>query len=212
MENFLTKVEKALTLPNFDWKAAQTKMGIGGRVMDRPRGMSGQGRRGAVVLLLYPHDGQVMIVYTLRPKSLRTHSGQISFPGGKIDAGETASEAAVREVWEELGIEADEIQLIGRLSKLYIPPSDFYVEPFVGWCEKRPDFRPNPAEVAAIIEVPLNQLLDPATRQTEKRRFPAFDNAERDVPYFAIEDYKIWGATALMTGEFLERWKNILSD
>lgn len=207
MDDFVEKVERALTLPDFDWRAAQTKMGIGGRVMGRPRGMRGEGRRSAVVMLFYPHEDEVMIVYTLRPKSLRTHSGQISFPGGRIDTGETASEAAVREVWEELGITADEMNLIGRLSKLYIPPSDFFVEPFVGWCAERPNFRPNPAEVATIIEVPLNQLLDPATRKTEKRRFPAFDNQERDVPYFAIDDHKIWGATALMTGEFLERWK-----
>ncbi len=207
MENFVEKVEKALTLPDFDWKAAQTKMGIGGRISGRPRGMKGDGRRGAVVLLLYPHNGQAMIVYTLRPKSLRTHSGQISFPGGKIDAGETAREAALREIWEELGITADEITLLGRLSKLYIPPSDFYVEPFVGWCVKRPDFQPNPAEVAALIEVPLSQLLDPNTRKTEKRIFSTYDNVERDVPYFGINGYKIWGATALMTGEFVERWR-----
>jgi 8-oxo-dGTP pyrophosphatase MutT (NUDIX family) len=209
VENFVERVEKALSLPNFDWRAAQTKMGIGGRVMGRPREMEGEGRRSAVMLLLYPHDGQVMVVYTLRPKSLRTHSGQISFPGGRIDDGETASEAALREVWEELGIKPTDIQLIGSLAKLYIPPSDFFVEPFVGWCAARPDFRPNPSEVAALIEVSLDKLLDPTTRQIEKRRFPVFDNAERDVPFFAVDEYKIWGATALMTGEFLERWKQV---
>ena len=210
--NYLSRIHRALTLPNFDWRAAQVKMGIGGRVMDRPKDLPGNGRRSAIMMLLYPRDGELNVAYTLRPTSMRDHSGQVSFPGGKIERDETAREAALRELHEELCVSADALQIVGELSRLYIPPSDFYVRPFVGWAASRPNFIPDPTEVAALIEAPLAQLIDPTTRRTEKRRFPTFGNIEREVPYFAVGGHKIWGATALMTGEFLERWKSVGSE
>ena len=206
VEKFIEKLEQALTLPNFDWRAAQERMGIGGRVYGRPSHLPGEGRRGAVMMLFYPKDSVPTVAYTLRPKSLRDHSGQVSFPGGKIDGDETPREAALREIDEELAVKSEDVQIIGRLSKLYIPPSDFHVDPFVGWCDVRPNFRPNPSEVAQLIEAPLPLLLDPATTQRERREFRG---REFDVPYFAVGGQKIWGATALMTGEFLVRWQTM---
>lgn len=184
-------------------------MGMAGRLVDRPPTMAGDARVGAVMMLLYPVDDALHIVYTKRPDSLRDHSGQISFPGGRKDEGETLGEAALRELWEEVGVSAETITVLGSLTPLYILPSDFMVHPFVAYANVRPNFIPNPAEVATLIEAPLPTLLDPATRREEEWTFKQFNNRKMTVPFFHVDEHKIWGATAIMTGEFLARWRTL---
>ena len=157
-------------------------------------------RRAGVLVLLYPRGGELCLVLTRRTESLDSHRGQISFPGGGLHAGESPRQAALREAEEELGVSAAMLDLLGELSPIYIPPSDFCVYPLVAFAAKRPDFVPNPREVAEVIEAPVSHLLDPATRCEET--WPWLDTS-RCVPFYAIGEHKVWGATAMVLCELL---------
>jgi 8-oxo-dGTP pyrophosphatase MutT (NUDIX family) len=186
---------------------AQGQMTPAGRSRRRPAALSGEGRIGAVLLLLYGFNGELFLVLTKRRDDLSSHAGQVSFPGGRQEPDEPLTETALRETEEEIGVPAAGVDLLGRLSPLYIPPSDFTVYPFVGWRTTRPLFAAQPAEVAEIIEVPLRHLLDPATRQVGEMRF--FGQTHQ-VPYYRVGAYQVWGATAMMLSEFLARVRHVL--
>lgn len=163
-------------------------------------------REAGVLLFLYPHaaNGQIPelhVVLIRRPDYEGVHGGQISFPGGRREPEETLETTALRETKEEVGVPPDSVQIIGRLSPLYTPPSNFCIYPFVGYRADRPAFRPNPDEVAAILEPSLSCLLDPATCKEELWHFATA--GPRRIPYFDIFGHKVWGATAMMLSEFV---------
>lgn len=203
-------IRQALALPDFDVRSAHRHMLPVGRTGQRPPETPGQPRIGGVLLLLYCHEQAMHLVLTRRRDDLNSHAGQISFPGGKQEANETAVQAALRETEEEIGVSAAEITILGELTSIYIPPSDFEVHPFVGWVNggKRPSFVPEVREVAEIIEVPLPQLLDPHTREIGP--IPV-RGATYTVPYYNVNGHKVWGATAILLSEFLERVRQTAS-
>jgi 8-oxo-dGTP pyrophosphatase MutT (NUDIX family) len=132
------------------------------------------------------------------------HSGQISFPGGKLeDSDPSPAFAALRETEEEIGVEMNKVNLLGKLTDLYIPVSNFLVYPFVGFMEEEPVFRRQESEVASIVESPLDHLLTPETRGVTHL---SIQNGLTipDVPYFDVDGHVVWGATAMMLNEFLE--------
>ena len=199
----IDKIHQALALHNFDTVAAQKKMlpfGSAERVLPDNAAL----RVGAVLLLLYCRKHEINLVLTKRCETLNSHAGQISFPGGRQEDAETLLTTALRETEEEVGIPATAVQTLGELTSIYIPPSGFLVHPFVGWYQNggEPTFVPCENEVAEIIEVPLRTLLAPETAVSEPWDFKG---REVMVPYFAIEDHKVWGATAIMLSEFVER-------
>lgn len=204
----LEQVEAALRLPEFDGHAAQQHMMPLARVRFRPEDRDGSPRQGAVLLLLYCRDDQLYLVLTHRRDNLNSHPGQVSLPGGGIELPETLAECALRETAEEIGISPDQVRLLGHLTSLYISPSDFDVEPYVGVYARSglPAFVPNPQEVAAIIEVPLEHLLDDALRAEELWQLRGTDVT---VPFFHLDGYKVWGATAMMLSEFAERLRAV---
>lgn len=157
-------------------------------------------RRAGVLVLIYPCGDDACLVLTRRTDVLDTHRGQISFPGGSLDPGEDAATAALREGWEELAIDPARLEVIGALSPLYIPPSGFCIYPTVAVAAARPDFIPNPHEVAEIIEAPLAHLLAPNTRQEEVWEIRG---APVRVPFYAVGHHKVWGATAMVLCELL---------
>lgn len=172
--------------------------------LDRPgpsaAEIPGGARRAAVLVLLYPVGGQWRVPLMLRPQHLPDHAGQVSLPGGAVEPGESSSAAALREFHEELGAAGDEPVILGRLSPVYVHVSNFRVDPFVGVCPRRPDFRPNPAEVDEFFEVPLSHLLDPANLSSHER---SHQGQTYRAPHFSWGSHKIWGATCLILGELL---------
>jgi 8-oxo-dGTP pyrophosphatase MutT (NUDIX family) len=193
----------AAPLPGF---AAHATMAPFGREAD-PSLLSVEGkiaRRAATLVLFYPDDERAArFVLTARQPSLRSHSGQVSFPGGRIDGEETPEEAALREGWEEVGVPPEAPDVLGRLSPLYIPPSRFAVWPIVAALGTRPAFQPQEEEVAAIFEVRAADLLADGVRQRTERtaREPGLEGARFEVPFFALAGQEVWGATAMMLAE-----------
>lgn len=174
------------------------------RMMPRPRSLmpppGGQPREAGVLLLLYPLDGRLHMVLTKRTEGLKTHKGQISLPGGGLEAGESPRGAALREAHEELGVDTEQVVTLGELTPLYLPPSNYFVHPVVACAPARPPFHPDPREVAEVLEVALDTLLDSDTVVEE-----TWDvrGVETQVPYYRVGAHKVWGATAMVLAEFV---------
>jgi 8-oxo-dGTP pyrophosphatase MutT (NUDIX family) len=169
-----------------------------GESYDTPRA---DARRGGVLALFYPQADRLYIPLILRPTYTGVHSGQVGFPGGGFDPLDTDLTAtALREAYEEVGVHPSEVTVLGQLTPLYVYASNYLVLPTVAWVDYRPDFRPDPYEVAQLIEAPLLDLLHPGNRRVE-----TWDLRGRtgEVPFFAIQGHIIWGATAMMLSELL---------
>ena len=205
----LETIQKALNLAEFDGRSAQLKMAPILRQNLRPPESAGKPRIGSVLILLYCQQDELHLVLTRRRDDMRSHAGQISFPGGKREPDEALPTTALRETHEEIGIAPRQLTILGQLTPIYIMPSDFEVHPFVAWYTngKRPSFHPAPYEVAEIIEAPLHHLLDPTTRREEMWQLRGRDLL---VPFFGIGSHKVWGATAMMMSEFLERLRAVV--
>jgi 8-oxo-dGTP pyrophosphatase MutT (NUDIX family) len=132
------------------------------------------------------------------------HGGQISFPGGKLeDYDESLEQGALREAEEEVGVKAKEIEILGALTELYIPVSNFLVYPFVGYLDYEPMFIPQVSEVRSIVEVPIADLRKAETRKNKDLK--AGKNITiKGVPYFDVDGHVVWGATAMILSELLE--------
>ena len=156
-------------------------------------------RAAGVLILLYPFNGMWHFPLMKRVEDGLVHSGQISLPGGSQEAGESLRETALREACEEIGAACAEVEVIGQLSTIYIPPSNFLVTPTVSYVDRRPDFQCDLREVAELIEVPLSMLFD---RDVMKREPWALRGVTVDVPFYQIGAHKVWGATAMILSEF----------
>jgi 8-oxo-dGTP pyrophosphatase MutT (NUDIX family) len=160
-------------------------------------------RESAALLLLYPLDGELWLPLTVRSARLTTHRGEVSLPGGGADPEDDGPVGtALREAWEELGVEPANVEVLGTLTPFYIPPSNNRLTPVVGLSVGLPALRPDPDEVEAAFSVPLRALLDPATVQEE---IWERGGARFRVPFYALEGYKVWGATALLLSELVAR-------
>lgn len=155
---------------------------------------------GSVLILLYEADGEIRFPLIKRPEYLGAHSGQISLPGGKAEAGEDVIQTALREGQEEIGIEAHTVQVLGRLSEFFVMPSNFLVTPVVGIIPYVPRFLPDAHEVDRIITYRVNDLLRDDAVQT--REILAAGKFAMQAPHFEVEGEIVWGATAMMLNEF----------
>ena len=159
-------------------------------------------RQSAVLLYLFPQQDDWRIVLMKRTSYEGAHSGQVSIPGGRLEPGEDHRQAALREFEEETGIGVTSRQLIGGLSELFIPPSNFLVKPFVAYATDLPCFDPDPVEVEEIIELPVRDLLNDVT---VKRGEACLSTGTRvETPYFEVDGHMVWGATAMILSELKE--------
>jgi 8-oxo-dGTP pyrophosphatase MutT (NUDIX family) len=165
----------------------------------KPGLLPDEARPAAALLVLYPVAGVAALLLTKRSSALPQHSGQVSLPGGAVNAGETLEQAALREAHEEIGLDPSLVTLLGGLTSLHIPVSGFVLNPFVGTVTSPPAVVVEPREVERVIEVPVAALVDPARHCRVTRMH---DGIEIDVPYFDVDGERVWGATAMVLAEF----------
>jgi 8-oxo-dGTP pyrophosphatase MutT (NUDIX family) len=159
-------------------------------------------RKSGVLLLLYPKGDEMHTVFIKRPSYKGVHSAQISFPGGRHEPEDSdLEETALREAEEEVGVKRNDVRIIGQLSELYIPPSNFLVYPSVGLIDYEPQFVPQEREVDQIIESSLQTIIREETIE-EREIFIKNYNRHITAPTFQVEGHTIWGATAMILAEF----------
>ena len=156
----------------------------------------------SVLLLLFPEGEQLYICLTKRPQTMKHHPGQISFPGGKVEKDDTSAEmTALREAREEVGIDHDQIEILGKLSDLYVEVSQFSIQPFLAWADQRPDFLVDFGEVEKLILFPVsdfvaNEIISEIELETV--------TGSLQVKYYPYDGEFIWGATAMILSELIE--------
>jgi 8-oxo-dGTP pyrophosphatase MutT (NUDIX family) len=156
----------------------------------------------SVMVLFFEKAYEIRLVFIQRPFYNGVHSGQVAFPGGRAEKYDAdICQTALRETEEETGISAKDIKVIGQLSDLYIPPSNFLVHPFVGYLTHEPHFVPDPVEVQEVFTVKLDDLLQP---DAIKLRTVSGADYTADVPCFFIDNRIIWGATSMILSELIE--------
>jgi len=198
---FIKTLKQSLqTLPGV---AAQIKMAPITRLKELSRKPNYESpRKSAVLILFYPDGNKIITVLIERAADKTVHSGQISFPGGKFEkTDQNLEQTALREAAEEIGIEPDEVRIIGPLTQLYIPPSNFDVFPFVGYSSSKPQFKTN-HEVESLLEVDVETLAAPENCTSRTIKHLEAKNVE--VPCYHINNHIIWGATSMIISELLE--------
>lgn len=163
-------------------------------------------KKGAVLILIYPDDNHTpqTVLIQRSEKEKGVHAGQISFPGGKYDdADGNLFQTALRETEEEIGINRNSVQLLGKLTPLYIPASNFMVHPFVGFVKKRPLFKIHPDEVKELLEVHIFDFMI-SKNQGIASRYVKMKNQVVKVPCYNLKGKVIWGATAMIIAELSE--------
>jgi 8-oxo-dGTP pyrophosphatase MutT (NUDIX family) len=209
MEHFIEALQNRLQEP-LPGLVAQARMSpqleqdVRFKIKPRP-----DARKGSVLLLLYPQQHQLWLPLMQRPEYEGHHSGQVSLPGGKWEPGDPDRiYTALREAEEEMGIPSREVQVLGTLSELFIPPSNFVVLPVVGYMPAPPVFMPDPAEVDQILEVSLPDLLE--------ENFIKFTDSppgslyQIRTPYYPVQERVVWGATAMILSEFVTLVQELL--
>lgn len=160
----------------------------------------------AVLALFYERNNETNFLLTLRANYNGTHASQISFPGGKSNSSDlNLQQTALREAEEEIGISIKKVKIIREMTQVYIPPSNFLVTPFIGYLNENPIFTQN-YEVKKLIEISVKDFLnDTAITATTVKTLTA---TELEVPCFLLNNYVVWGATAMMLSEIRELLKS----
>ncbi|MEC4005696.1 CoA pyrophosphatase [Flavobacterium sp. SUN052] len=211
--NFLTFLKSIdsiehIELPSID---AHVKMAPFERIELIKKGFESikNARKAAVMMLFYPKNELTHLLLIVRNSYPGVHSSQIAFPGGKVEDFDFDLKAtALRETYEEIGIQPDKINVIRDFTSVYIPPSNFLVYPFLGVSYSELDFTLQEEEVAGIIEMPLSLLLDDSIISIQMLDTSYAKSIE--VPVFQIENHSVWGATAMMLSELKDVLKMIL--
>lgn len=155
-----------------------------------------------MLLPLYPEHGEMHIILTRRAKTLRAHSGEVSFPGGRAEPGEDPFTTASREAFEEIGLLPELVEPLGELDHLTTVTRQNYIVPVLGLLAQRPQQRVNPAEVEEVLHVPLRELMAQGVYREER-----WGVSEHSRPVFFFELYgdTVWGATAAVLRQLLAR-------
>ncbi len=183
---------------------AQNRMAA--RVREMPAIIPGDAKLSAVLALLFPQNDELYLLLIKRVDDGKAHGGQISFPGGRKDTSDIDLKAtALRETYEEVGIPANEVAILGALTPLYIPVSYNQVQPFVGFAETKPEYTLSINEVQYVLEVPLNNFFEPNRKIVTQITPAAFPHITLTAPAYQWEDdHLVWGATAMIISELEE--------
>ena len=161
----------------------------------------------SVLLLLYPSKGRILFPLTKRHDYNGTHGGQISLPGGKLEEKESRIQTALREAEEEIGVDRNQVEVIGSLTEMYIQPSNFKVLPVLGILNEPPSFVKEEFEVEKILEVSVEEVI--GTSNHKIMDMPVRNMTLKDTPYFDIQGHIVWGATAMILSELAMLLKRI---
>lgn len=166
-------------------------------------------KHAGVLALFYPAKNlETKFILILRKTYKGVHSAQVAFPGGKLeDQDASIQDTALRETFEEIGVPVDTVQIVKKISQVYIPPSNFYVQPFIGITKAIPSFIKQDDEVETLIEIDLEHFLDDTSLIT--KRVKTSYSVEVEVPAFKLNDYVVWGATAMMLSEIKDLLKQL---
>jgi 8-oxo-dGTP pyrophosphatase MutT (NUDIX family) len=159
-------------------------------------------KQSSVLLLLFPQEDELFICLTKRPSTMTIHPGQISFPGGKVEKEDSSPEmTALREAREEIGIDTSRIQMLGKLSDLYVEVSRFSIQPYLAWSDEKPEFDVNFGEVEKLLFFPLTTFI-----RDEEIQEVMLDTVTGplQVKYYPFDGEIIWGATAMILSELIE--------
>tara|TARA_R110002049_G_scaffold309272_1_gene519807 strand:- start:4966 stop:5607 length:642 start_codon:yes stop_codon:yes gene_type:complete len=210
-DEFLKGISKIKNIP-LPAESSQFKMAPPFRreLLERQKDAIKNAKRAGVLALFYPDlNGQTTLVLILRKTYKGVHSAQVGFPGGKIEKQDTSlQDAAVRETFEEIGVPMEQIEVVCQLSQVYIPPSNFYVQPFMGISKITPHFIKQDNEVEAVLEIPLHHFLDDTYVVTNK--VSTSYSIDIEVPAFFLNNHIVWGATAMMLSEIKDLLKELL--
>lgn len=156
-------------------------------------------KKSSVCLLLYEKENAPCFVLIKRPSTHKYHASQIALPGGSCDDNETYEQTAIRELYEETGISIAPGNILGRLTPLYIPVSNFYIQPIVACLQHLPDFKPHDKEVDALIEYRLADILNESI--VNETTVNLTTGIKIKAPYFDVQGHILWGATAMLLSE-----------
>lgn len=162
-------------------------------------------KQSSVLVLLFEESEHLKVLLIKRPLHMKHHAGQIALPGGRVELNETAEETALRETYEEIGIKAEHIEILGSLSDFYVEVSRFQIRPFVGWLSSKPVLQINPDEVEKIIFFPIEKFAPPYDQQELETL-----TGKLDVPCIRYKNEIIWGATAMILSEFYDVLHNAI--
>ena len=199
-DSFVLQLTKKIGRLNPDAQQLMAPFKIGDR--NKTLTQNPNPRLSAVMILVYKKGNHPYFALIERPVYDGVHSGQIAFPGGKKDPTDSdLKETALRELFEEVGISPIQVNVIGEITPVYIPPSKFLVTPFVGVLDGIPQFKKDDYEVKSIIEVPISLLFNDAI--IKNGNVPVGNNNMKiKAPYFDVFGFKVWGATAIILSEF----------
>ncbi|WP_299385603.1 CoA pyrophosphatase [uncultured Lacinutrix sp.] len=200
-ESFLKSIVKIENLP-LPAETSQFKMSppYRGDLIKQQAERIKKARKSAVMALFYPNsEGETYLILILRKTYKGVHSAQVGFPGGKLEANETNKQAALRETEEEIGVKQNTITVLKELTQMYIPPSNFYVKPFLGFVENTPEFIKQDTEVEDLLEIKLSDFLNEKIITT--KIVTLANGLKVSVPAYNLNNHLVWGATAMMLSE-----------
>ena len=209
-EDFFEKLEIRLgqPLPGFKVQKEMSAYPRGKTGIDF--NFDGEPRESSVLIVLFENEDDICFPMIQRPMYTGIHSGQIGLPGGKVeDHDKDRIETALRETEEEIGVKAEDVKVLGKLTELYVQASHYNVMPVVGYLPYRPEYVPDPEEVSRVIEGRPNDLISDKSRKIKELLIQ--DKYKIVAPYFDIDNQIVWGATAMILNEFAAIIKEIIN-